>query len=147
MSTMRFEIVTAERVVYTDEVNAIVAPGIEGELGILPHHAPLLTYLQPGEVRVIKEGQETSIAVTGGFLEVLANKVTILADAAERADEIDEARAQAAIQRAQERLQRRTADVGLERAMTSLRHAQVRLRVAQRRRRPGGGAPPPSGQS
>ena len=146
MPTMHFEIVTAERVVYADEVNAVVAPGVEGQLGILPHHAPLLTVLQPGELRVIKGDQETNIAITGGFLEVLANKVALLADAAERAEEIDEARAQAAIARAQERLEHRTADIDLERALTALRRAQVRLQVARHRRRDAGGTPPPPGR-
>jgi F-type H+-transporting ATPase subunit epsilon len=136
MATMQFEIVTAERVVYSDEVNVVVAPGIEGELGILPHHAPLLTVLQPGEIRVIKDGEETNIAVTGGFLEVLANKVTILADAAERAEEIDVERAEEAVRRAEERVERRGADMDMARAVATMRRAQVRLRVAQRRRRP-----------
>ena len=143
MPSMGFEIVTAERVVYSDEVDVIVAPGIEGELGILPHHAPLLTVLQPGELRVIKDGQETIIAVTGGFLEVLANKVTILADAAERADEIDEERAQAAVRRAQERLDRREADMDLEGAVAAMRRAQARLGIARRRRTAAGQPPPP----
>ena len=136
MATMQFEIVTAERVVYSDEVNVVVAPGIEGELGILPHHAPLLTVLQPGEIRIITDGEETNIAVTGGFLEVLANKVTILADAAERAEEIDVERAEEAVRRAEERLERRGADMDLSRAVATMRRAQVRLRVAQRRGRP-----------
>ncbi|MBI2165817.1 MAG: F0F1 ATP synthase subunit epsilon [Chloroflexi bacterium] len=132
---MKLEIVTAERVVYSEEVELLVAPGIEGELGILPHHAPLLTVLQPGEIRVVKEGQETYMSVTGGFLEVLGNKVLILADACERAEEIDEKRAREAVARAEERLAARAADADLERALVSLRRAQVRLRVVERRRR------------
>ena len=91
MPTMKLEIVTAERVVYSDEVEVVVAPGIEGELGILPHHAPLLTVLKPGELRVVKDGQEEIMAVSGGFLEVLGNTVTVLADTAEHAEEINEA--------------------------------------------------------
>ena len=137
---MLLEIVTAERQVYSDQVNGVVAPGIEGELGILPHHAPLLTILQPGELRILKEGEEdTSMAVSGGFLEVMANRVVVLTDAAERVEEIDEARAQEAMQRAQERLDRRTADIDLERALVSLRRSQTRLKVVRRRRHP----PPP----
>ncbi len=104
MPTMRLEIITAERVVYSDDVDVLVAPGSEGELGILPDHAPLLTALQPGELRVVKEGQEQVMAVSWGFLEVLGNTVTILADTAEHADEIDEERAQEAVRRAQERI-------------------------------------------
>ena len=137
MPTMQLEIVTAERLVYTDQVNGVVAPGMEGELGILPHHAPLLTMLQPGELRIMKEGQpDTYMAVSGGFLEVMANRVVVLADTAERADEIDEARAQEAVRRAQEQLEHRTANVDMERALASMRRAQTRLKVVRRRRHP-----------
>ena len=134
MAPMKLEIITAERVVYSDDVDVVVAPGIEGELGILPHHAPLMTTLQPGELRVRKEGEEVFMAVSGGFLEIMANKVTILADAAERSEEIDEARVQEAVRRAEERLVNRTADMDLERAVASLRRSQARLKVVQRRR-------------
>ena len=144
MPTMRFEIVTGERIVYSDEVDSVVAPGAAGELGILPHHAPLLTTLGPGELRVTKDGQEQSMAVTGGFLEVLGNTVTVLADTAEHVEEIDEERAREAMRRAEERIASRTADVDLERAMASLRRARIRVEVARRRRRPGARpAPPP----
>ncbi|MFH1140780.1 MAG: F0F1 ATP synthase subunit epsilon [Chloroflexota bacterium] len=137
MPTMQLEIVTAERLVYSDQVNCVVAPGIEGELGILPHHAPLLTTLQAGELRIMKEGQpDTYLAISSGFLEVMANRVVVLADTAERADEIDEARAQDAMQRAQERLEHRAADIDLERALASMRRAQTRLKVVRRRRHP-----------
>jgi F-type H+-transporting ATPase subunit epsilon len=138
MAPMAFEIVTAERIVYSDEVDLVVVPGVEGELGILPNHVPLLTTIQPGELRVVKQGQDTTIAVTGGFLEVLANKVLILADSAEHADEISSERAQDAIRRAEERLLRRENDLDLERAVKAVRKAQVRLRVARRRGTPSG---------
>ena len=78
MVTMRLEIITAERQVYADDIEVLVAPGIDGELGILPHHAPLMTALQPGEIMIRKEGQESYLMVSGGFLEVMANRVTIL---------------------------------------------------------------------
>ncbi len=137
MPTMQLDIVTAERLVYSEQVNELVAPGIEGELGILPNHAPLLTILQPGELRIIKQAEtDTYMAITGGFLEVMANKVVVLADAAERAEEIDEARAQTAMRRAEERLEHRTADMDLERALASMRRAQARLKVVRRRRHP-----------
>ncbi|MSQ11235.1 MAG: F0F1 ATP synthase subunit epsilon [Dehalococcoidia bacterium] len=142
MATMKLEIVTAERPLLTDEVELVVAPGTEGELGILPHHAPLLTALAPGELRIRKGGQEQFIAISGGFMEVFGNKVTILADAAERAEEIDEERAQAAMRRARERLVGRTQEIDLQRALGSLRRAEIRVRVA-RRRRERGGVPPP----
>ena len=135
MPTMQLDIVTAEGVTYSDHVNGLVAPGVDGELGILPNHTPLLTILQPGEIRIIKEGEEdTYIAVSGGFLEVMANKVVLLADTAERADEIDEARAEEAVRRAQERLEHRVSDMDLERALASLRKSQARIKVARRRR-------------
>ena len=137
------EIITAERQVFSDEVDMVVAPGIDGQLGILPRHAPLMTMLKPGALTVRKAGEEDMyVAVSGGFMEVLGNRVSILADACERSDEIDEERAQQAIQRAQERLANRSEDMELERAMASLRRAQVRVDLV-RRRRPRGGQPPP----
>ncbi len=141
MAVMKLEIVTGERLVYSGEVEVLVAPGIEGELGILPHHAPLLTMLQPGEIRIVVDGQEEYMVISGGFLEVLANTVTILADTAERADEIDEERAQQAVQRAQERLTGQLAADDLERALASIRRAQARVHVARRRRSRGGPTP------
>ena len=143
MATMQLEIITAEKQVFGDDVDLVVAPGIEGELGILAHHAPLMTALQPGEFLIRKEGEETYLAGTGGFLEVIGNKVTILADACERSDEIDEERAQVAVNRARERVANQDTDMQLERTMASIRRAQVRLNVVRRRRprapRPGGG--------
>ena len=140
---MRLEIITAESQVYADDVEMVVAPGMEGQLGILAHHAPLMTALQPGEILIRKEGEDTFLAVTGGFMEVIGNAVTILADACERSEEIDEDRAQAAVDRARERLSQQSADMQLEQVAVALRRAQVRLNVA-RRRRPrsgiGGGA-------
>ncbi len=140
MAPMLLEIVTAERLVYSDEVDIVVAPGMEGELGILPHHAPLLTILQPGELRIQKTGQEdVYMAVTGGFLEVTGNRVIVLADAAERSEEIDEARAQEALRRAEERLERREEGQDLQRALASIRRSRLRLDVKRRRQR----RPPP----
>ncbi len=138
MLTIRFELVTGERLVYSDDVDMIIAPGTEGELGILPRHTPLLTGLQPGELRLKKGAEEISIVITGGFMEVLPDKVTVLADAAERAEEIDIARAEAARQRALERLQQRAGDADLAKAQASLQRAVARLKVAKRKRRPGG---------
>ena len=134
MAPMRVEIINAEREVYSEDVDVLVAPGIEGELGILPHHAPLMTALQPGEIHIRKDGEDVYMAVSSGFLEVMDNKVTILADTAERSDEIDEARVQEAMRRAEERIQRRESDMDLERAVAALRRSQARLKVAQRRR-------------
>ena len=131
---MRLEIITAERQVFADDVDGVVAPGIDGQLGILPRHAPLMTALQPGEIMIRQDGEPSYLAVTGGFMEVLGNKVTILAAACEYSQEINEERAQAAMVRAQERLQSQPADLELERAAAAVRRAQVRLNIVRRRR-------------
>lgn len=142
MSPMRLDVITAERAVLSDEVDLVVAPGSQGELGILPHHSPLMTTLQAGELTIRKGGEATYLAVTGGFIEVMDNVVTVLADACERSEEIDEERAQIAMRRAQERLTTRDADLDLERAVASVRRAELRLKVARRRRQRDGGPPP-----
>jgi F-type H+-transporting ATPase subunit epsilon len=138
MAKIKCEVVTVERIVFSDEVDMVIAPGAEWTLGILPHHAPLMTTLTVGELRIKKEGEEDlSLAIGGGFMEVRSDKVTILADAAERAEEIDEERAEAARQRAEERLKRHKAGevVDLEQAAAALRRSQIRLKVARKRRR------------
>ena len=144
MAPMKLEIITAEQVVSSDDVDVVVAPGSEGELGILPHHASLMTSLQPGEIQVRKDGEDVFLAVSGGFLEIMDNKVTILADTAERSEEIDEARVQEAMKRAEERLAASPTDTDLERAVVALRRSQTRLKVVQRRRTR---SSPPPGQS
>ena len=83
MAEMKVVIITGEEEVYSDDVDVIVAPGIEGDLGILPHHASLITSLRPGKIMIRKDGEETFLAVSGGFMEIMNNKVTILADSAE----------------------------------------------------------------
>lgn len=133
MTSLRLEIVTAERQVYSDEVDVVIAPGIEGQLGILPNHAPLMTMLQPGELVVRKSGEETFLAISGGFLEVFQNKVVVLADTAERAEEIDINRAEAARQHAQQQLETLGADLAV--AEAALRRALARLKVADRKTR------------
>lgn len=147
MAPMRLEILTAERSLFEGDVDALTAPGAEGELGVLPHHAALMTALQPGELRYRSGAEETQLAVTGGFMEVTANRVVVLADAAERVEEIDVARAEEAMRRAQQSIAERTEDVDLDQALQSLRRARVRLDVARRRRRRGSGAPEREGQS
>ncbi len=135
MLTFRLEIVTAERLAFADDVNVLVAPGIEGQLGILPHHAPLMTMLQPGELLIRKDNEEIYWAITGGFLEVRPDKVIILAAACEQADEIDLARAEVAKRRAEERLKQRVPDVDYAAAEAALCRSLARLKVAERRRR------------
>lgn len=135
MATFRLEIVTAERMIYSDDVDAVVAWGIEGQLGILPHHAPLMTILQPGDLMIRKGRQEEYLAISGGFLEVRPDKVVILADACERTDEIDIARAEEAKRRAQEILKAAPISVETASAEAALRRALARLKVAERRKR------------
>jgi len=135
MTTLRLDIVTAERVVYSDDVDLVVAPGIEGQLGILPHHAPLMTTLQVGELQVKKGGEEFSLAIHGGFLEVRPDRVIVLADAAERAEEIDIAQAEEAKRRAEEELKHHPPEVDATRTEAALRHALTRLKVVEKRKR------------
>ncbi|HEY8647960.1 MAG TPA: F0F1 ATP synthase subunit epsilon [Candidatus Limnocylindria bacterium] len=132
---IRLEVVTPERAVLQDDVDMVIAPASEGYVGILPHHAPLLTTLGPGELRIKKGGVETSLAIFGGFMDVRPDRVVILTEAAEQSDDIDVSRAEAARARAREVLQ--TGPVGLDevRARASLERAMVRLRVSERRRR------------
>jgi F-type H+-transporting ATPase subunit epsilon len=144
------EVVTAERVVYHGGAAMVIAPGTEGELGILPRHAPLLTSLQAGELIIRRQGEaDLSIAIGGGFMEVLSNRVVVLADSAERAEEIDEDRAQRARDRALKQLaDRKAAPVEAEAIEAALRRSAVRLKVAQRRTaRRRGGPPQPGGSN
>jgi F-type H+-transporting ATPase subunit epsilon len=136
---IHLEIVTAERTVLSDEVDQINAPGAAGRMGILPRHEPLLTSLVPGELSIIKNGERTPFAISGGFMEVLPDRVTILADTAERGDEIDEARAEAARRRAEELLRERRSEQEMLIAEAQLRRAMIRIRVARLRRGGRGG--------
>ena len=132
---LSLEIITGEQVLYVDTgIDAVIAPGAIGELGILPNHAPLVTALAPGELRVQKAGGEDPFFVSGGFLEVRNDTVTVLADTAERGDEIDLERAEAARTRA-EQLLRGEADVDKARAQASLQRSLIRLRIGERRSR------------
>ena len=145
MAKLTVEIVTAERQVYNEtDVDMVVAPGSEGVLGILPKHAPLLTMLRPGPLRVKKNGAEQEMAVAGGFLQVNADRVLILADQAVRADEIDAAAAEEARHRAENALTEahRSGDpVQVQAARLALQSSLVQLRVVRRRRGGQGGVP------
>ena len=138
MAKLSLEIVTAERLVYSADVDVVVAPGIDGQLGILPQHAPLMTMLQPGELMVRQDGEEHSIFVSGGFLEVQSDKVTVLADTAERAEEIDVARAEEAKLRAEQRITLPFTEADHARAQAAMLRSLIRLNVAEksRKRRP-----------
>jgi len=122
--------------VFSDDVDMVIAPGIEGQLGILPKHTPMLTALTIGELRAKKGDEELSFAIGGGFMEVYKDRVIVLADTAERAEEIDIARAEAARQRAMEMLKERArlSREEFARAEARLRKAITRIKVAQRRR-------------
>ncbi len=135
VSPFRLEIVTAEEELYAGDVDILIAPGIEGQLAILPSHAPLLTELAPGLLEFRTGGEEEDMAVSGGFLEVLSNRVVVLADAAERAEDIDIDRAEAAMKRAEERVASHDADVDFARALAQVARARTRVTVARRRRR------------
>ena len=132
------EIVTPERLAYSDEVDAVVLPGSEGELGVLPHHAPLLTTLGIGELRFRKGSQEESFAIVGGFLQIRPDRVVVMAETADMASEIDLEKAQKARREAEKALETgfvEAADLAAARA--SLQQALLRIRVAERRHREG----------
>jgi F-type H+-transporting ATPase subunit epsilon len=102
MATLRLEIVTPEAKTYSDDVEMVVIPGVEGELGVLPQHIPLMTALKPGELKVTQNGKELYLVVGEGFVEVTPTKVSVLTDMAVEESAIDEAAAEAAVQRAEE---------------------------------------------
>jgi len=130
--TQRLDIVTPVRKVFSEDVRFFVAPGSEGELGVLPEHAALITALKIGLLRIEQEGKKFNIAISGGFLEVRDSKATVLATAAERAEEIDVERAEAAKQRAEQRLAARAPDLDVLRAELALKRALNRLKAAGR---------------
>jgi len=136
MATIKIDIVTAERAVFSEEVDIVIAPGIDGELGILPRHTPLMTALKPGEIIARKGTDEYSLVVSGGFLEVRPERVIILADAAERAEEIDISRAEEAKRRAEQRMTEKY-EPGFDaaRAEATLQRALARVKVAERHRK------------
>ena len=129
--TLQLEIVTPERLVEKDTVSEVQIPGKDGYLGILPGHAPLITELGVGEIRYRGDGMEYRLAVAWGFAEVLPNKVTILAETAERANEIDLPRAQKAKQAAEQRLQNANEEDETDKALNQLARAETRIAVAE----------------
>jgi F-type H+-transporting ATPase subunit epsilon len=128
---LQLNIVSPDRMVVRDSVSAVTVPGKNGYIGVLPGHAPLLTELAPGELSYAREGVKYYLSVTWGFAEVLPNRVIVLVQSAERAEEIDIDRAQRAKQRAEERLKRfLDPEIDMERAREALRRAISRLEVA-----------------
>jgi F-type H+-transporting ATPase subunit epsilon len=134
MGSLFLEIVTPERVLVSQEVDMVVAPGTEGEFGVLPGHVLFLSGIVPGELRYTSGSQKESMAVTTGFAEVSNDKVSVLVDAAEKAEAIDVERARDAMKRAKERLgkERATEDIDFLRAENALKRAIARLKVAEK---------------
>ena len=134
--TMHLDIVSAEKEVFSGVVQFVVVTAMLGEVGIKPGHAPLLTILKPGEIRVtLEHGQEEVYYVSGGMLEVQPYYTTILADTVERADSLDEAAALAAKQKAEEAMQNRDADVDYSMAAAELARAAAQIRAIQKLRK------------
>ncbi len=136
--TLHLEIVTPERLAYSDDVDMVLVPGIEGELGILPHHAPLASLLGLGELKIRKEGHEEVFAIVGGFLQVRPDKVVVMAETASLAAEIDLEKAQEARTEAQRALEsgfHEGADLSAARA--ELQRTLLHIRIAERHRREG----------
>jgi F-type H+-transporting ATPase subunit epsilon len=133
------EIVTPERLAYSDTVDSVQLPGVEGELGVLPHHAPLVSMLGVGELRIRKGGSEESFAIAGGFLQVRPDRVVVMAETADLASEIDLEKAQEARREAERALEGTapTDAVDLAAARAQLQTALLRIRVAERRHREG----------
>jgi F-type H+-transporting ATPase subunit epsilon len=133
MATIRVDIVSAEGEIHSGEARMVYAPAKMGEVGIAPRHAPLLTALKPGEVRVeTPEGDERAFYITGGMLEVQPHLVTVLADTALRGDQLDEAAALAAQQAAEKALEGASQDTDVARAQAELEEARARYRAAQK---------------
>jgi F-type H+-transporting ATPase subunit epsilon len=133
MATLKLEIVTPEEKIYSEDVDMVTIPGSEGEFGVYPRHVPLLTTLVPGELRVLKNGRETSMAVGEGFVEITADAVSVLTDMALEAEKIDVAAAEAAVERAKAAMKE---DMGKEEVAAvhaSLQKALAQLHVKRRR--------------
>ena len=137
MATMQVAVVTGESELFRGEAEEVIAPGVEGELGILPHHAALLTALKTGEMRIKMGNAEEDLFISGGFLEVFNNTVTVLADVAEHAEDIDQARAEEARRLARERLSDAKDERERARLTGALERATMRLRIVETTRRRG----------
>jgi F-type H+-transporting ATPase subunit epsilon len=131
---IQLEIVSPERRAFADEVDEVIVPGIDGQLGILPHHTRLITALGTGELRIRKGGTEQSLLISGGFVEVRSDKVIVMADLAEHSSEIDEARAVEARKAAEAELESAHDPVDVARVRAALQTALMRERIATRRR-------------
>ena len=135
MRTLRLEIVTPEAKAYSEDVEMVVLPGTDGELGVYPQHVPVLTTLQPGELRVMKGGRETSLAVGEGFAEITGESISVLTDMALESSAIDEAAAEAAVARAQAAMKEDHVAEEVASIRASLQKALAQLHVKRRQRR------------
>lgn len=136
-TTLKLEIITPEAKVYSEDAEMVTLPGIEGEMGIYPQHAPLMTQIIPGEVVVRRGGQDWYLAVGEGFVEITPERVAILTDMAIRADDIDEAKADEARRQAEARLSQKLSDEEVATTNAALLRSVAQLQVKQRRGRPG----------
>ncbi|NJK91103.1 MAG: ATP synthase F1 subunit epsilon [Blastochloris sp.] len=135
MPTLQLEIVTPEKKAYEAEVDSVVLPAVEGEMGILPNHMPLMTAIQAGEIRVMRSGKEESLAVGEGFVEVSGNKVSVLTEAAITIEDIDEGQVEEAIKRAQEALATAKSDPDEVAALAaSIARSTVQLQLKRKKR-------------
>src|SRR5262245_6805820 len=130
-TSLRLDVVTPDRVLVAESVDEVVLPGSQGSFGVLPGHAPLLTDLDIGPLEYRRGGERRRLAVAGGFVEVLPDRVTVLAETAEAPEDIDLARAEKAKERAEARLKGTETETDFERAQKALRKAMLREAVAQ----------------
>ena len=134
-ATLKLEIVTPEAKTYSEDVEMVTLPGIEGEMGIYPMHVPLMTQIVAGELAVRKDGREYFLAIGEGFVEITADKVAIMTDMAVRAEQIDEAKAEEARKRAESRLQEKLTDEETAMVSAALMHSLAQLKVKRRQQR------------
>ena len=131
-ATLKLEIVTPEEKIYSEDVEMVTLPGSEGELGVYPNHVPVLTALKPGELRIVKDGRQTAMAIGEGFVEIRTDGVSILTDMALQSEKIDIAAAEAAVARAQAAMKEDTTPEQLVAIQTSLQKALTQLHVRRR---------------
>ncbi|MEO0225380.1 MAG: F0F1 ATP synthase subunit epsilon [candidate division WOR-3 bacterium] len=130
----KLEIVTPERLIYSEEVDSVTIPTLQGEITVLAHHMPVVSIISPGEIKIKKESEIVYMAITGGFVQITSQKVTILADAAERAEEIDIERAEKARERARKLLAEKQLDkTSHAEALAALQRALIRIKIGRRK--------------
>ncbi len=133
-STLKLQIITPDATAYSEDVDMVTLPGVEGEMGVFPQHVPLMTQMVPGEIVVRKNGRDSFLAVGEGLVEVTANQVAILTDLAIASEKIDEAKVEEARRRAEARLQEKLSDEEVASVNASLVRSLVQLRVKRRQR-------------